>query len=94
MTEPDLRHAPRWRTFLWGVILLLLLVPALARLFGGLTGWTGFDFAAAIVLLIGGGLAFEAAMRLTRGTPARLAAGGAVVAAVALCWAQGAVGIF
>jgi hypothetical protein len=56
--------------------------------------WGTEDFAFAAILLIGAGLLFElAAWKLTT-TRARLVAGGLLVLAVALVWAEAAVGLF
>ena len=77
----------------WSVVALLLLAPLVAMAFTDEVNWTPFDFAAAAVLLGGGMLAYEVlAPRLRPG--ARAMAGAAIGAAVAVVWAQGAVGIF
>lgn len=89
-----LQHPVRWRLALWGGIAGLLLLPWVAMQFTDEMRWDAFDFAAAAVLLVGGGLAFEVAVRVTRRTSYRAAAGAALLFAVLLLWADGAVGVF
>ena len=79
------------RTVRWSVVALLLLAPLVAMPFTDAVAWTAGDFAAAAVLLVGGMLAYEViASRLPR---ARVFAASAIGAAVAIVWAEGAVGL-
>jgi hypothetical protein len=71
-----------------------LLVPLVAMQFTGEVNWTGFDFAAAAVLLVGGGIALELTTRLLVDRKLRAGVVALVLAAVALAWAHGAVGVF
>jgi len=84
---------PRWRAGMWAVVGALLLVPLVAMRFTADVRWTPFDFAAAAVLLGGAAVACELAMRALPGRW-RIVGCAAVVAVVALLWAQGAVGVF
>lgn len=75
------------------VTLALLLVPAIAMQFSREVAWGPGDFAAAALLLLTGGAAIV--LSRTIGKPAlRLLAGSAAVLAVALVWAELAVGLF
>lgn len=85
--------SPRWRTGMWAGVAVLLLVPLVAMQFTAEVRWTPFDFAAAAVLLGGAAIGCELAMRALRGRW-RIVGCGAVVAILALLWAQGAVGVF
>ena len=78
----------------WGVIAVLLSLPAIAMRFTHEVNWTALDFIYAGVLLIGAGLAFELVFWRVRGLQARLAIGLGILAVVLFVWAQGAVGIF
>lgn len=78
----------------WGVIAVLLSLPAIAMRFTHEVNWTALDFIYAGVLLIGAGLAFELVFWRVRGLQARLAIGVGILAVVLFVWAQGAVGIF
>ena len=81
------------RLAMWAVIALLLLLPAIAMRFTREVSWTAFDFAAAAVLLVGGGLAYEVVARLTGDVRRRVIFGLMILGVVLLIWAQGAVGI-
>jgi hypothetical protein len=82
------------RIVMWSAIAAILVAPLVAMQFTREVAWTGYDFAFAAMLLGGGGLACEAAGRVLTSAPARLVAGGVLLAAVLLVWADGAVGIF
>ncbi|MES2157229.1 MAG: hypothetical protein V4512_05455 [Pseudomonadota bacterium] len=56
--------------------------------------WTGSDFLAAAVLLAGGGVAYEWAVRTVRRPGRRFMVIMLIAAVVLIIWAQGAVGIF
>lgn len=83
-----------WRISAWCVAAALLLVPLVVMQFTSEVNWGIEDFTAAAVLLGGAGLAFELAVRVMRGTTARIIAGVAIAAGLALIWAQLAGGIF
>ena len=85
--------ASSWRVAMWAAIAVLLLLPLIAMQFTGEVAWTPFDFPAAAVLLVGGGLAYEIAARKTASGRSRLLIGGAILGIVLLIWAEGAVGI-
>lgn len=82
------------RVILWGAIAALLLLPAIAMLFTADAAWGAEDFAAAALLLIGGGFAWEVAARRIATRRGRIIAALAIIAAVVLVWAELAVGIF
>lgn len=83
----------RWRLALWGGAALLLLLPAVAMRFTAEIRWDAGDFVLfAAMLAIACGV-FEAVMRLTEGRLGRWLAGGAIVAAFLLIWAELAVGL-
>ncbi|HTG39327.1 hypothetical protein [Sphingomonas sp.] len=83
-----------WRPLMWAGIAALYLVPVIAMLTTRRMAWTGFDFAAAAVLLGGMGLAIELVARTVRGSRLRLVLCAAIVMLVSLLWIEGAVGIF
>lgn len=83
-----------WRLAMWGAIALLLLLPLVAMQFTREVAWSAADFAAAAVLLVGGGTIFEVAARYVADAKLRVVIGALVVVAVALVWLEGAVGIF
>lgn len=91
-TKPGL--TPRTRTLLWGTIVTLLILPAIAMLFTAEVSWGAEDFAAAAVLLGGTGFALELAARLLVDPGKRAFAALVIVAALLLVWAELAVGIF
>jgi len=82
------------RRAMWLAFGAILLVPLLAMRFTDQLSWTASDFAAAALLLGALGLAIEAATRLLHRPRARRLAIAAATAAVALVWAEGAVGLF
>ncbi len=79
---------------MWITIILLLLLPMAAMQFTREVRWDKADFAAAALLLGGGGLAYEIGSRLLRATTHRLLLGALLIFTVGLIWADGAVGIF
>lgn len=83
-----------WRKVPWVVVAILLAVPLVAMQFTDEVRWTGQDFLAAGALLGGAALLYEMGVRRLNGRWQRLAAGGALVIALLLLWAEGAVGIF
>lgn len=82
------------RVIMWAGIAALLLLPLLAMQFTKEVTWTPADFASAAVLLGGAGAIYEVAAWRTRNPRRRKIIGAAIIAAVAVIWAQGAVGIF
>ncbi|RZI59609.1 MAG: hypothetical protein EOP37_11340 [Rubrivivax sp.] len=82
-----------WRIALWGGAGLLLLLPAIAMQFTTEVRWGGEDFLAfAALLLVACGL-FEIVTRRSTRRSARTTAGGAILIAFLLVWAELAVGI-
>ncbi|MDX3899611.1 MAG: hypothetical protein QHC40_03725 [Sphingobium sp.] len=79
---------------MWMTIILLLLLPMVAMQFTREVQWDKSDFAAAALLLGGGGLAYEIGSRLLRTATHRLLLGALLLLTVGLIWADGAVGIF
>ena len=78
----------------WSAVALVLLTPLVAMRFTDEVNWTAFDFAFAAVLLIGAGLLLELILWKARGAALRAGLALAVIAAVLLIWADGAVGVF
>ncbi len=87
------RHGGTWRLVMWGAIATLLLLPLVAMQLTDEVAWDAADFAAAAALLVGAGAIFEAVARSRRLQAHRLLIGAGLIAAVALAWVQGAVGI-
>jgi ABC-type cobalamin transport system permease subunit len=83
-----------WRVAAWGAVAALLIAPLVAMQFTTEVNWTTSDFAIAGALLIGAGLLIELVVWKARSRALRIGACVAVVAAVLVIWAQGAVGIF
>ena len=82
------------RVVAWGVAAALLLVPLIAMRFTSQVSWGAEDFIAAALLLGGAGLALEVMVRLVHDTNARIVTGIVILLALALIWAELAVGIF
>lgn len=74
-------------------VLLLLMLPLLAMQVTGQVDWDVFDFAVVGALLIGAGVSYELAARMTASTAYRAAAGVALAAVFLLAWVIGAVGV-
>ncbi|HMO82049.1 MAG TPA: hypothetical protein PKD24_14760 [Pyrinomonadaceae bacterium] len=72
----------------------LLTVPLVAMQFTAEVNWTAIDFIVAGVLLLGTGMAIEAALRIVQGFWARIAVCGVILLILFLIWAELAVGIF
>jgi hypothetical protein len=87
------RDRSRWRLVRWNGIASLLLLPLIAMRCTDQVRWTVADFAVAFVLLVGAGTIYEALSATIRATKYRPVVGAALVAVVALIWAQGAVGV-
>lgn len=72
----------------------VLLVPLLAMGFTREVNWTGLDFVAAAVLLLGAGAALEAILYKLPGTRQRLLGLGLLGLGFLYVWAELAVGVF
>lgn len=88
------RRLQAFRMVRWAVIFGLLVLPAIAMRLTDEVKWTASDFAFMAVLLIGAGLAFEAAALKVRKPARRTLLGAAIVGVVLLIWVEAAVGIF
>jgi len=82
-----------WRIVLWGSVIALLLLPLLAMQFTDEVHWTGFDFAAATVLLGGTALLLELAFRKKNTVARRVGWSIAALSSLLLIWINLAVGI-
>ncbi|NDV00124.1 hypothetical protein [Pseudoroseicyclus tamaricis] len=82
-----------WRLIGWGAAAALLLAPLVAMQFGDEVAWTGGDVLFAALMLGGGGLAFELAIRRRRPLAYRAAMALALGAAILLLTVIGAVGL-
>jgi len=76
------------------VTALLLLVPAVAMQFTAEVAWGPGDFVAAAALIFGAGMAFVLGSRRAGTTGQRVAVGLLVFGALAIAWAELAVGVF
>ncbi|NBB53316.1 hypothetical protein GVN24_34085 [Rhizobium sp. CRIBSB] len=83
-----------WRIVRWGLIAVILAIPAVAMRFTDQVRWTAFDFLAMAVLLGGAALVYELVLWKLPDPRHRLIAGAAVAAFVLIVWIEGAVGIF
>ncbi|MEH6437280.1 hypothetical protein [Massilia sp. DD77] len=72
----------------------LLLVPLVAMQFTREVDWTGSDFVAAGILLVGTGSAWVLLSRLVRAPRERTLLGLVLLGALLVTWAELAVGIF
>jgi hypothetical protein len=87
------RRWSRWGIAAWAVVALILLLPLVAMQFTGEVNWDVADFVFAGALLIGTGITYELAVRMSGDTAYRAAAGVALAAAFILVWVNAAVGI-
>lgn len=78
----------------WGGTALIMLAPAVAMQFTEEVNWTAEDFVFAGVLLIGGAALTELVAWRVRDPAIRIGFGLCVAVAIALIWAEAAVGIF
>jgi hypothetical protein len=85
---------PRLKLAVWGLALLVLLVPLVAMQFTSAVQWDAADFALLGGMFVGAGVAYEVVERLTADRRARIAIAGGLVFLVLLVWAEGAVGLF
>ncbi len=83
----------RWRIAAWSAAALVLLLPLIAMQFTDEVVWDVSDFAVFGALLLGAGVTYEFAARMTSNTAYRFAVGLALAAAFILVWVNGAVGI-
>lgn len=89
MTTPNKRFL--------GIVLaagLLLLIPLIAMQFSTGVTWSGFDFLVAGTLLLGTGIMCEIVLRTVKTVTGRVIVCGMILLALALVWAELAVGIF
>ena len=93
-TENDGRRLrSRWRIAAWGIAALILLLPLIAMQFTDEVNWDETDFAFAGALILGTGVTYELAARMTRHSAYRAAVGIALAAAFILVWVNAAVGL-
>lgn len=82
-----------WRIIMWGTLLTLLILPALAMQVTREVNWTASDFVFAAVLLGSVGLGVELTVRASGDWAYRGAMFIAIALAFLTIWANGAVGI-
>lgn len=82
-----------WRVTGWSAVAVILMLPLVAMQFTDEVDWSPFDFVAAGLLLGGTGACIELVVRRSTSMAYRAAAGLALLAAFALIWLNGAVGI-
>ncbi len=82
-----------WRHPMWAGVAALLLLPAVAMQFTEQVAWGPGDFVFA-ALLLGGAAATYQIVASGHSRRRRVIVGGLLLAAVAIIWAQAAVGIF
>ncbi len=87
------RRGSRLRVAAWSAAALILLLPLVAMQFTDQVVWDVADFAFFGALLVGVGVTYELAARMTGDTAYRAAVGVALAAAFILVWVNGAVGI-
>jgi hypothetical protein len=87
------RRGSRWRIAAWAIAALMLLLPLFAMQVTDEVDWDVADFAFAGTLIVGTGVTYEVAARITGNTAYRAAVGVALAAAFILIWMNLAVGI-
>ncbi len=93
-TENDGRRLrSRWRIGAWGTAAALLLLPLCAMQVTDAVVWDLADFVVAGALMIGVGVTYELAARMTDNSAYRAAVGVALAAAFILVWGNLAIGI-
>ena len=75
-------------------VVVLLLIPFTAMQFSREVKWSGFDFMAAGILLLGTGLMCELVLRMVKRAKHRIVLCGVLLVILALIWLELAVGIF
>jgi hypothetical protein len=93
MENDGRRLRSRWRIAAWGTAAALILLPWLAMQVTDDVNWDATDFAFASALILGTGLTYELAARMTRHRAYRAAVGVALAAACIIVWVNAAVGI-
>lgn len=93
MTRTGKMRMPGGRRFYWWVAGALLLAPLVAMQVTDEVHWTGFDFAAAAMLLAGPIVAYEIVSRFVTNRTSRALIGGTLTIFALFVWAAGAVGI-
>ena len=83
----------RWRLLGWGLIMGLIALPPIAMRFTDEVKWGQKDFAFAVVMLLGVGLAFEMAVRASGSSAYRGGVAVALAASLLLLWVNAAVDI-
>ncbi len=83
----------RWRIAAWSIAAGLLLLPLFAMQVTDEVVWNLADFAVAAALVVGGGVTYELAVRITGNRAYRAAVGVALAAGLILIWMNLAVGI-
>jgi hypothetical protein len=83
----------RWRRATWGAAAALILLPWVATQITDEVDWNLADFAVAGALVVGVGVIYELATRMTGNSAYRAAVGVALAAAFILIWINLAVGI-
>jgi len=89
----EARRGSRWRMAAWTVAALILLLPLVAMQVTDEVAWDAADFAFAGALIVGTGMTYEVAAKMTGNTAYRAAVAVALAAAFLLVWVNGAVGI-
>jgi hypothetical protein len=87
------RRGNRWRIAGWAAAALILLLPLFAMQITDQVVWDAADFVIFGTLLLGAGLTYELAARMTGNTAYRSAVGVALAAAFILVWLSLGVGI-
>ena len=91
--DGGVRRWSRLRIAAWSAAALILLLPLVAMQFTDEVNWDVSDFVIFGALLVGVGITYELAARMTGNTAYRAAIGVALAAAFILVWVNGAVGI-
>lgn len=76
------------------IIIILLLIPAIAMQFTTEVNWETSDFMIGALLLFGTGFLIEIILRTVKTTKSRIIICGILLIALALLWAEMAVGLF
>jgi hypothetical protein len=93
MSQDVMKAGVPWRWILWGAAGAVILLPAVAMQFDTGVNWGPMDFALAVVLFGGAGLAAELAVRISRNKAYRVAAALGLGTALLTIWINLAVGI-